>query len=289
MMLNLNALNYNVFCNCESVGTVTDYTSITIKGEGIFDRLWVRNRIETISYWNVLTPENYEPAWDTDTILLANFEDTLDAGNIGIGEDITAWELYRYKSGDSLQVLVGSLNTNIKEFSDYRVTRDSTYSYQLWPKLSVGYLSRINSASLTSDYCHYLFLIDEDDDTVYLFNYNLSTDSFDGEDDQSQTATFEQFDSFSSGQRNFIKGTISAIVGSSSIISATDGIAQSPSFVDSLRTFITNGTPKILKTRKGDVWKVMTKGFKRKQVNDGIGQQIEIITFSFTQCEEITV
>ena len=64
-------------------------------------------------------------------------------------------------------------------------------------------------------------------------------------------------------------------------------IEQSVEYLDILRAFINNGKPKILKSRKGHVLKVITYGYEASPLNSGILQQPYIVKFNFEQVGDV--
>ena len=130
------------------------------------------------------------------------------------------------------------------------------------------------------------FLIGNDLDGstyVYKMDLNVSSGSLTNDEDFTENLSYTKYNSFSKGTRNFLRGSIQALVGD---ISSENGIVQSVDFTDTLRNRIQDITTKTLKNRKGELWRVKTHNYSATQINDGIDQQLYLINFDFIQCED---
>ena len=84
-------LGTSILSGATATPSPSAFDKLTIYGEGVIDKIWVRNRAETSAYISALTVDNYTATWDTDTVFLADFEDSnLNAGNVAnLTSDIT--------------------------------------------------------------------------------------------------------------------------------------------------------------------------------------------------------
>jgi hypothetical protein len=110
-----------------------------------------------------------------------------------------------------------------------------------------------------------------------LFDLNLSSGDMSNETDVTIYEGYTQKSSIAIGNRDYLKGTISCIAGT---VTTSNTLSQTVDYLDDLRAFINNKRAKYLKSRKGDVWKVVTWGMSVKYM-DELSEQVATITFNF--------
>ena len=72
------------------------YNKATLYGKSLVDYIWVKNKVDTQEEINSTLSLTYEPEWDSNTFLLANFNNTLNGGNIAsVGDRILYWQIYK--------------------------------------------------------------------------------------------------------------------------------------------------------------------------------------------------
>lgn len=288
MLFNVNFINLSFFKGSNLLPTITSYDSMTIFGGGIFDKLWIVNKdITKISdqemqqYFNI-------PKWTIDTTFLANFNLNLTAGNIDIpGENPVAWRISKRAKDSSINQYINTVPPTITEYKDYIVKNGTEYIYEITPITTNAMGQALKSTSILSDYYGW-FLIDEEEGICFNFDINVESGSINAESDQTEYETFNQFNTYSQGKRNFIRGNIKGIVPESLPINGTTQMIQSPEFIQTLQDFINNGKRKLLKSRKGDMWYVMTTDFSREQLSDSIQDQIDVVSFSFSEVGKVS-
>lgn len=281
-------LGSSIFYSPNLIPGQSPYNKLTLYGEGIFDNIWIRNRIESDNYINNLTIDNYNPMWDNDTVFWGDFEEeNLNTGNVKyLTSPITKFIVNKRDVRKNIYTNIGEItNTDADSYSvnDYKVANGEWYEYQILPKSDTELAEPLVSEQIQSDYYGW-FLIDEDENVVYKFDLNLQPSGFTINQGLTQIETMNRFNTFIQDNKNFKSGSISAIL-SEELTETT--LKQTPSFLDEFQDFIGNGRSKILKSRKGDMLKVMTSGFQRSLLSNSIDDQIEVISFNFTECEEI--
>jgi len=257
-------------------------------GQAIYDKLWIRNIEEDDDYYESITNvEDYQPTFDSDTVFLAEFENNLKAGNVDTGGDpIESFIVTKRKIGSSINTSVGEFDVNTTSVIDYRVQKGSNYVYQVTPKTADALGSPFVSETVESDY-YGIFLIDEDTGLSINFDINGEIGTTNALDDQTVYNTFNRYNTISIGNRNALVGTISGIV-PETLTYCTDGFIQSSDFIDTVQDFVNNGNAKLLKTRKGDIYKVITRNFRKSQLENKIQEQISVVSFDFEEIEDVT-
>ena len=265
------------------------YDKITLYGDGIFDDVWIRNIEVTDEFINSLTIDNYNTVWDANTVFLADFDNqTLNAGNIqNLSSGITEFIINKRNVNDEVFTTIGTIeNTDAPGYSfvDYRVVVGESYEYQILPRTNNEVAEALLSQEIASDYYGW-YLIDEENSVVYKFDIELDSNPLSMEYDQTEYQTYKTHNVFSQGNRNFLRGGMNAIIPET--IEVNGSFVQSINYMKQIQDFINNGKEKLLKSRKGDVFVVMTKSGVRSRFDDKIQEQPESISVEFTETKRI--
>lgn len=262
-----------------------NYIQLTLYGgQACFDDVEITNNILTLSdieQEQIDTPSS----WTSNVVFLSDYEDSnFDAGNIkNLINPITDYELYRQKNGETTLTLLSDLDVNVTSYIDETAQPNVDYIYSLVPKNSTERASPIEGEITTNFYGHYL--IDPETYQVFLFDLNSENDGASAVTAYTRHDGFNEYSSYTFGDRNFLKGTITAIT-AESLICGEDFI-QTPEYIKILKDFIANKKPKIFKTRKGEVYKVLTFNFSYKPLNNSVTQQPYLITFDWEQVGDV--
>ena len=266
------------------------YDKVTIYGSDsypIFDKLWIRNIVDDSTYFEDLVNFiDYQPTFDANTVFFADFDNgSLSAGNVSAGgEDAIAWRVTKTIDGRSQSYLVGEFPISTTQAVDYRVRNGETYKYEITAKTATKLAQPLETETIIAE--HYgLFLIDEETNLCINFDMNGVLGNMSAEGDYTSYKTFNQFNTVSIGAKNALKGTISGIVNENS--SYCDGVIQSADFIDLIQDYVNNGTKKLLKTRKGDIFEIATSNFSRSQFVNESRQQVDVVSFDFEQIERV--
>jgi hypothetical protein len=265
--------------------TPAAYNRITFFGDITIDNVWIRERILSDAEINAM---NYKiaPTWTSDTIFLALFEhNSINAGNIiNLTSPIISWDIYRKTVEENILTYLTTVDHSIKTYVDFTTQAYKTYIYEIFPITATEIGDALQTAPLYTDYFGY-YLIDPDDGTVYKFDLNISSGEFQYEEDVTVYKTYVQYPAVTKGKTNYLKNTITALAGT---ISCTEGFLQPIDYINTLEAFITNGKIKLYKTRKGGIYKVYTRNFHYKILeNDGIVEQPMLITFDVFEVEAV--
>jgi hypothetical protein len=124
---------------------------------------------------------------------------------------------------------------------------NKSYIYNIFPSTINEIGEPLETSELTTDYYGW-FLIDEETGTCYEFNLNTQSGEIQTETDFTEYKNYTKYPGFSIGDRKYIRGTVSAIVGEITVDGKLD---QTTDYLDGLRDFILNGKEKLLKNPKG--------------------------------------
>jgi hypothetical protein len=260
------------------------YDTITLSGPGFFDKLHIQNTEIEESVIDSYTLDLYAPIWGGTTILLANFEDTLSAGNVLVdsGNPLVGWIVTRIEQGGSLSVSVCHPDINTNGCIDTTVELGKTYIYDVFPYTDEEVGEALESAPVTVDYYGY-FLIDPTTGTSYKFDLNLVSGSMTNDSNMTEYETFTERNAYSFANKNIMRCSISAVIGEDD-----DGdLSQTITLLEALKTFINNGEEKIFKTRKGQVFRGITTNYQQSPINDDLAEQIYTVSFDFIESADV--
>jgi len=278
-------LGLSTFFQKPPLPTPSIYDRITFYGDIIIDNVWIRDRILSDAEIDAM---NYkiDPTWTSDTIFLALFENgNLNAGNlINLTSPILSWDIYRRTVEDNILTYLDSVDVSIKTYVDYTTQAYKTYIYEIFPITATEIGSALQTDPLYTNYYGY-YLIDPDTGTAYKFDLNLSSSDFQYEEDVTEYKTYTKYPAVSRGKLNYLKHSITVLAGT---IQCPDGTFLQPiDYLNTLEAFITDGKVKLYKTRKGGIYKVYTRNYKYKALDDGITEQPMLVSFDVFEVEAV--
>ena len=261
-----------------AVSNITD-TKLT---NGIFDHL-------NLSKNTNITPSTDIPqVWDYDTILNADFDGNLNAGNIDfLISQITSIKIKRRIKGTFDWIALAQIPINTIEdltftFIDRLNANETEYEYCFIPMLNDiegnyiinSVLSKFNGVFIG------------DSDSIYKLYYDVSY----GTNKRNQKiGTFEplgrQFPVIvANGLLSYESGTVSATIMNEGF--DKNGVLDRKAIVqakDVLKDFLTNRKAKILKDWNGNIWLCVVTGSPQVTYKTGSGMGIPQVSFDWTE------
>ena len=227
-----------------------------------------------------------EYLWQSNVLMLAEFNNTLAAGNIqGITNPITNWEIYRKESSETVYSLLETVDLAVESYTDHRARAYRNYDYRVFAVNSTEISTPLDAPTVYTDWYHWS-LTDEESGTVYLFDLDLASGQVSRVQDVTYyDSSFSKYTPRTYGERDFVEGSISATGGSIDCAEA-DSLDYSRTYIETLGAFINNGKNKILKSRYGETWIVATNNFTYKHM-DVIQRQLATINFTFRQVDDL--
>jgi len=260
------------------------YDTVTLSGPAYFDKLHIQNVEVSQSVVDAYTLDLYAPSWGGTTILLANFEDTLDAGNVVIdsGNPLVGWTVTRREQGSSLAETICEPDITETGCIDTTAQLGKTYIYDIYPYTNEEVGEALESDPVTVDYYGY-FLIDPSDGTAYKFDLNAISGTMANDTSMTEYETFTERNAYSFVDKNIMRCTISAVVGEDD----NGDLSQTVELLDTLKAFINNGQEKIFKTRKGEVYRGITINHQKTPINDDLSEQVYSVSFDFIEAADL--
>lgn len=283
MLLSYNLLGEGLITTALPVKK--QYTSINFTGECYLDNIHAQNIVLTSAQTQSSTPVQI---WGVNTILLANFENNLEAGNITNSNlPITHWRIYRKLVTDSLYTLVTTLPFSAfnSTYTDYLIRNAIQYDYLIMT-VSNGVQGIGTGGSGMADIGYGWLLQNTSGSTQFQFSVELNTDNINSVGDVSVIDNYTRYPVVSKGQRRYQKGKITCMLWkiSSTGYNGTDSFPQAD--LSALEAFINGSEVKYLKNAVGQMWKVETMNFSYKYRDEFLVQNKEQpFLVNFEWCE----
>lgn len=272
------------------------YNKATLYGQSYVDYLWVKNKVDTQTEIDSTLGNTYKPTWDDNTLLLANFDNTLGGGNISsLTDNILYWQIYRKKPEDTALTFICKVPASQYKLVDFNVLNNTEYQYTIFaetettisaPFEQVGYINTYwwNWSLVGLQESETTDLYYADSENIWLFDTELNSSSLDQNISKYVMDNFTRYPSVSSGLKNYMTGSITAYLSNVDIQVGKyeDTVAQYNAFVE----FIAQPTPKLLRDRKGNGWIVSTTDANAQYIDES-PQQITRVSFGFTQLNDV--
>lgn len=279
MIFNINYFNASTFQSLTPLPIPTIYSKISLFGGGTFDDLWGENYIRTqqqIAQLDLYAQPQYTP----QTIILAHFNNNLQAGNIiSLPAAIDGWIIQRRAEGDAKFTTIAMVDADVDTYQDRLVSSKQTYTYQLIPKTGTVLGSPLESDPTTTDF-RSVILLDPESNDGYSFCLNTVANAITVNDDVVQSDTKGKYQTTLKGNRRFKSGTVSTIARSDS-----NGIEQDIQFLETLEDFIQNSNEKIIKFPKGFTYRVVTSNMSYSKLDgvDSNGNTLWGVSFDWAE------
>jgi hypothetical protein len=280
MLLKLNALGGDSVTN-SAIPPKKSYSKIKILGESYVDELHVQDK--EISNTDIVNT-TVQVSWGTDTILLAHFDNNLEAGNYTNSNlPITSWRIVRRKFGNLLyDTLAEIANDGTTSYVDFKPSSNVNYEYGI-QAISDGTTGNIIVGEMSMSFFGWK-IHSQDNLTSFSFDMEIDTDSIQVNTDRHQFNTYSQYPTISRGKQKFLSGRITAMP--YEVIN--NDIEVTNNVLESLKEFIENGQPKILKNGSGQTMlcDCFNFNYKYRDKLENNGQQPYTISFDFVQIGE---
>lgn len=252
------------------------YDTIKIYGEAYIDELAVSN----IDCGDLNSKAQIE--WETYRILLAHFDNSLEAGNFTNSDlPITKWRVKRRKVGETLFKQLAEIPKidGISFYIDNTAKSGVSYEYAIFAVSNELESNPIRGIAMTEFFGW--ILSNTSGTTSYLFDVEVTTDSI------SVVKKFHTYENnttypvISSHQQKYKQGSITTIPYEYN----NDVFTVDNTILNALETFINNEETKILRNGSGQVMEVYTSNFNFKYYDQIVedNQQPYTITFEFIQ------
>lgn len=256
------------------------FGDITLDDIHILDYEFTQTNVESLDVTET-------PIWDAHTLMLTNFNnENLNGGNLsGIVGNIDNILVYRKATDEAVFKLLATLDGTAKEYVDITALPKKTYQYEMVATNATERSEPVTGDNTLIDVYNNI-LIDTKTQEVAVFNLNLNEDKTTINTNDNTYQGISQYPSFLRGLANYSAVGMNAIPISNEG-SLTNGIEQSADYLNNLKDMITNDNLKILKTRKGFVYKGQTFSMEHSSLNINITEQPKVVNFKFIETESL--
>lgn len=239
---------------------------IEMNGAQTIDWVWVTTTEFEDSDILKISNVSFEPTWDVNTIILAKFNNTLNAGNIvdATGSGLVGWSVYRQKADGGYLEYVRTVNKGASYVVDYNNVFGEEYIYYLFPVAEDTISDPFVSNKAKACWTEWALLVCDDGDKeneykvmeTFLFQLNRNTGQMNNNADVNVFKTYSQFPKVTKGNSNFLSGQLSSLVGYLKEEGRDIKYYETTEMMDKLQSLSTDPRKKFLKDTKGHIWEV---------------------------------
>lgn len=274
----------------------------TMKIYGNLDSNYIWNTKGTMSdedIDNLIAAQKDNPDWNSDTILLAPFQNSLRADNPSILNDVVGYRLQRKDVNTNNIVDIGMFDGASTRVKDYSVGNNVKAQYIIVPIFEsdgvefYGSPIVIDPIDIKYDSWSIFELLPGDkkneyrvnEDNIWTFYLNVEPEPYVLNSDKQFVDGFGRFAKSIAGDRMYLSGGISALIGH--INCNGEYVSDNPLLIKKLFQFCHNATPKLLKDIKGNVMIVDIEAQSQVSIDSKTTQQPSTISFKFREVESV--
>jgi hypothetical protein len=202
------------------------------------------------------------------TDMLANFEDSLEAGNLTGGDlPVTGWKIKRKAEDEDLYTDLGEIphtgDASAQNFIDYIPRNKVLYTYEIYAMsgdtIGLGYGGTGMSDSFYWSLVSY-YVTPATPTQSYYFDLNIDTGKIQNETDVKVYNTYTQYPAIRTGLRDYLTGNISTMP--YNVIAFDENgndVEVTTGLLNEIRAFLNDSSLKILRYPSGLTLTVATK------------------------------
>jgi hypothetical protein len=265
MFLGLDLINSGIMHNVTPAKV--SYDRVSIFGNCQVDSLVLHNEEKSnnviLEHFNDITP----PSFYTDTVVVGNFENTLECGSLitGVGLPLNKYVVRRREIGSTLNPLLAELNydQNLHTYIDYTPKNNIDYIYTVTPVFE-DLLNRfegrgVEGGSKVDFWGWILSDLAATPITQYKFDVEIESSDIEVVEDVKKYDNYTQYPTFRRGHRKYRELTLKTIPYSYNSITGEYNI--NVAVLEGLRDFINNGDVKLIRTTSGESFYCNSWGF----------------------------
>lgn len=269
------------------VNIITDGTfeSFVISGPLLVRYFWIRTMPIPDAIWQSLLDPTVLPEWDTDTKILATFQNTLSAGNANASSEVVGWLVYRLDEDKTSLRFIRQNEPERNYLVDYSARNMVSVEYYVFPSFEteIG-LPNVSDPFTPSWWSWDLIVCDKygNDayyvDRIHKFDLDVSSGQIINNTATSILYNFTQYAKLQVSNTNYWSGQLSALIGNCGI-TYRDTVEQ----MNAIKALSNDGKDKFLKDRKGNFWKVRISNPVQEQINDIYVEQAVKVTLTWME------
>lgn len=266
-------------------------TSLVLTGAQICDYLWVNGQpLDAETTAAIVDSGTYKPAFEGDTLFLADFADGLSAGNVALNEALTGFAIYRYTEGSASLEYVGQTALEQTALMDCAAVSQKPVSYYMFGLGSDTFATQaLVSQSITPLFWDWTVLSCTQDESgsyhpqgIYRFGKNLSSGAVSNGNTPTILNNFTRYPTVQPAPGNYKSGQLSSLIGE---IDYANGNRYSDTTEqrDAIFELSTTQNTLFLKNRKGDLWRIRTSAQIEAATMDATREQAQTVSLPWAE------
>ena len=287
MLLGLNVIGGDSIVNNVRPSKQT-YDKLEFYGNTVIDAVYAKKILVGDS--DILNANSVETFNPDETIVISNFENTLESGNLtNSDKQITSWNIRRKSDNESLSTLIGNVaySRYISTFIDYYPANRTNYTYFVSPVSDVSG-EKIEGFGIEGvgimDFFGWILSDTASTPVQYKFDMDINSENIEVVKDFKLYQNYKKFPAFRFGEMEYKKGKLTTKPYNYN--NSTKEYEINKTVLDEVVNFINNGSEKILRNTAGEAWKVVTYSASYKY-QDNIKDQPFDLSFEFVQIGEV--
>lgn len=269
-----------------AIPSAETYDSVTFLGEIYLDNIHLINDEYTDAEIGDCIDEQ---TYGVDTEFLADFDDSLEAGNLTNADvPVTHWKVKRKSSSDLLftdLVTIAYSADNLNTFVDYSPLIGVEYEYNIYAVSNGTEGQGYGGTGMADTYGWILssnYVAPAEPAHTYVFDLDIKSGDIKTNKGMKKFENYTQYPAFRFNNMQYDESTLETMP------YELDGIEVSVSLdlLNELKEFINDGEIKILRNYKGEAWKIMTFDFSYKYIDEVADAPYKI---NFAWCQVDTV
>ena len=251
--------------------------SVTLLGDQRCDFMAVfSNEVSGSVLSDLLMDFDFEPDWTLDGLFLAAFNSSgISAGNISApGRSVTGVTIYRRREGDSRLEFVTNAELNASSIVDEGFRNQNTYTYYVFVQSEDTYVSTpLISNQITPMFWNWTVLdCSQDEDGTYhmeaahRFRNSVSTDRITNNNAPSLLQNFTPYPLRQPSSYNYKSSTLTGYIGR--VDMELNQYIDTVEMAEALYDLSVSTSPKFLRDRKGNLWRIQTNAAVSMQTGD---------------------
>lgn len=269
----------------------TDITGLKLEGAQVTDYLWVSAQSLTAQQMDELFGSGtFAPSFDENTLMLANFEDGLQAGNLSgvFGSGLKGFSIYRYETGAQTLKRIADVTLDKLAIVDCGAKSQVPVRYYMFGIGAETYTTApIISEEITPVFWDWTVLECAADNEgtyrpseIFRFGKNLTSGAIGNNNQPGVLQNFTPYPTVQPSPANYRSGTLTSLIGS---IDREGNYSDTTELRDRIYALSVTQRALFLKNRKGDIWQIRTSDAVSMSTADGTREQAQVASLPWVE------
>lgn len=265
--------------------------SLTLLGEQMTEYLWVSERELSAGQMEALLGDGtFTPKYDDTTLLLTDFKNGLQAGNLDsvFGSGLRGFSIYRYETGAQTLKRIADVPLEQLAMVDCGARSQVAVRYYMFGIGEETYTTApIISPEIAPVFWDWAVLECAQDENgayrpsgVFRFGKNLSSGAIGNNNQPGVLQNFTPYPTVQPSPANYRSGTLASLIGS---IDREGNYSDTTELRDRIYALSVTQQTLFLKNRKGDLWQIRTSDAVSMSTADATREQAQIVSLPWVE------